>query len=77
MFTEQYPNESILPKLHYMVHYPQQIISHGPLVRAWTMRFEGKLRYFKEIAQLSNFKNYYLDTGKETPTLVGVLYLLR
>ena len=34
MFTEQYPNESILPKLHYMVHYPQQIISHSPLVRA-------------------------------------------
>ena len=64
MFTKQYPNESILPILHYMVHYPQQIISHGPLVRAWTKRFERKLKYFKEIAQLGNFKNVTLTLAK-------------
>lgn len=60
MFTKQYPNESILP----ILHYPRQIISHGPLVRAWAIRFEGKLKYFKEIAQLSNFKNITLTLAK-------------
>jgi len=30
----------------------------GPLVKNWCMRFEGKHKYFKKIAQtLGNFKN--------------------
>ena len=49
MFIEIYQDKSFIPKLHYLVHYPDQIRSHGPLIRAWTMRYEGKL-YFKQIS---------------------------
>ena len=33
-----YPDLSIIPKMHFMVHYPCQILALGPLVRSWTMR---------------------------------------
>ncbi len=56
-FKELYPDYSVIPKMHYMVHYPQQILQCGPLVRAWTMRHEAKLNFFKQAARLSNFKN--------------------
>ena len=63
-FTTLYPNESFIPKQHYMLHYPNQILTHGPLIRSWTMRFEGKLKYFKGIAQRGNFKNVSLSLAK-------------
>ena len=59
-FREIYDDESFIPKLHYMVHYPNQILRHGPLVRSWTMRHEGKLNFFKQAARLENFKNISL-----------------
>ena len=62
MFTNLFSNESFIPKLHYMLHYPQQILNHG--IRAWTMRFEGKLKYFKNIVQIGNFKNITLTLTK-------------
>lgn len=65
MFTELYPSNSFIPKLHYLVHYPNQIRSHGPLVRAWTMRHEGKLNYFKQTARKAgNFKNITFSLAK-------------
>ena len=42
-----YPCESILPKMHYMVHYPSQVYRFGPLVNTWTMRYEAKLSVLK------------------------------
>ena len=60
MFVTLYPNESFIPKLHYMIHYPQQIMQQGPLIRSWTMRYEAKLNYFKGIARSGNFKNITL-----------------
>ena len=29
----------------------------GPMVRAWTMRYEEKLKYFKGVSRSGNFKN--------------------
>lgn len=47
-----------IPKQHYMVHYPNQIIKNGPLVRNWAMRFEAKHNYFKKLVDnVNNFKN--------------------
>nr|XP_058967542.1 uncharacterized protein LOC131794053 isoform X2 [Pocillopora verrucosa] len=47
-----------IPKQHYMVHYPNQIIKNGPLVRNWAMRFEAKHNYFKKLVDnINNFKN--------------------
>ena len=43
--------------MHYMVHYPSQILALGPLVRSWTMRYEAKLSLLKQSGLMSNFKN--------------------
>ena len=64
MFVTLYPNESFIPKLHYIVHYPQQIIHQGPMIRAWTMRYEGKLKYFKGVSRNGNFKNITYSLAK-------------
>ena len=63
-FCEIYANESFIPKLHFMVHYPNQIIRHGPLICSWTMRHEGKLNFFKQASKSSNFKNITLTLVK-------------
>ena len=64
MFIEIYQDKSFIPKLHYLVHYPDQIRSHGPLIRAWTMRYEGKL-YFKQISHSCNYKNITLTLASK------------
>ena len=56
-FKELYPHVNIIPKMHYMVHYPSQILALGPLVRSWTMRYEAKLSLLKQSGLRSNFKN--------------------
>lgn len=48
----------IIPKQHYLVHIPSQIMMFGPLISAWCMRFEAKHSFFKDIARkVKNFKN--------------------
>ena len=42
LFTELY-DKGLIPKMHLMVHYPQQIQQFGPLINAWCMRLESKL----------------------------------
>ena len=32
----------IIPKLHYLVHCPRLILTLGPLINFWCMRFESK-----------------------------------
>lgn len=54
IFTRIYPEWSVTPKMHFMIHYPEQIMALGPLVRSWTMRHEAKL-YLLKCA--GNFKN--------------------
>lgn len=39
------------PKFHYLIHYPQMLLQFGPLINTWTLRFEGKHNYFKEISK--------------------------
>ena len=56
-FVNLYPNQAIIPKMHFMVHFPSQILNFGPLVHAWTMRHEAKLRIIKRAARVSNYKN--------------------
>lgn len=45
-YQELFPNVKLLPKHHFLEHYPGMIKSFGPLVSVWTMRFEAKLRFF-------------------------------
>ncbi|CAB4007939.1 uncharacterized protein LOC110246895 [Paramuricea clavata] len=57
-FKKMYPNVRLIPKQHFMLHYPNQIKRFGPLVHNWCMRFEGKHHYFKLLAQnVRCFKN--------------------
>ena len=56
-FCNLYGNDLIIPKMHFMVHYPRQMLQFGPLVHAWTMRYEAKLRVIKRATRMSNFKN--------------------
>lgn len=46
------------PKHHFLVHYPDLFVQFGPLVKLWTLRFESKHSYFKNIARMcKNFRN--------------------
>lgn len=45
------PGDKLKPKLHYILHYPALILQFGPLIRLWTMMFEGKHSYFKIIVR--------------------------
>ena len=57
MFVALYGKERYIQKMHFMVHYPYQILNVGLMVRTWTMRHEVKLNFFKKASQLANFKN--------------------
>ena len=56
-FKLLYLGENITPKMHYMLHYPSQILRHGPLLRSWFMRHESKLNFIKQSSIKGNFKN--------------------
>ncbi|KAK3731628.1 hypothetical protein QZH41_015892 [Actinostola sp. cb2023] len=57
-FKNLYPNCSIIPKLHYIIHYPRTMTRLGPMVTHWCMRFEAKHRHFKQLASaLGNYTN--------------------
>jgi len=52
------PEVKILPKHHYLEHYPHLIRCFGPLLGLWTMRFEAKHSFFKQVARhTNNFRN--------------------
>ena len=53
-----FPDFRLRPKHHYVEHYPQLVRKFGPLTEVWTMRFEGKHKFFKRaIRNAQNFKN--------------------
>lgn len=64
LFRTLYPDASILPKMHYMVHYPSQVYRFGPLVTTWTMRYEAKLSILKRVSRHRNFKNICYTASK-------------
>ena len=65
LFTELYPNENIIPKQHYMIHYPSQILRSTPLINSWTIRHEAKLSFVKRASCRGNFKNVCLTAAKK------------
>ena len=72
-FRSLYPNSTIIPKMHFMLHMPHlaynavefvlfrtcvYITWYGPLVRLWKMRYKAKHSYFKSLSQaMGNFIN--------------------
>lgn len=53
-FVSLYPQFPPKPKMHYMLHLPEQIRALGPLRTQNTFRFEGKHGWFKA----AGFKNF-------------------
>lgn len=41
-FIALYSEGAVTPKLHFLLHYPEQIMNVGPMVRTWNMRNEAK-----------------------------------
>lgn len=56
-WKELFPDHSVTPKQHYMIHLPSQIKSLGPMVRHMCMWFESKHCFFKQWASKLSFKN--------------------
>ena len=64
LFKNLYPDKSITPKMHYMIHYASQIRKFGPLINSWTMRYESKLHVLKRASRHGNFKKICWTVAK-------------
>lgn len=47
LFKHVFPNKRLLPKHHFIVHYPTCIRKIGPILHSWCMRYEAKHNFFK------------------------------
>ncbi|RUM61852.1 MAG: hypothetical protein DSY59_01135, partial [Persephonella sp.] len=57
-FIDTFGANNIIPKHHFLMHFPSMISKYGPLRNFWCMHFEEKHQYFKKlISNLRNFKN--------------------
>lgn len=67
-----FPERKLLPKQHYLEHYPALILLFGPLVSFWTLRFESKHSYFKQVVRHTNcFKNITLSLATKHQLMIG------
>lgn len=70
LFKKLYPQKNLLPKHHFLIHYPRCIQKIGPVLHSWCMRYEGKHNFLKK--QLKSFKNYYQNAGKKASESYGI-----
>jgi hypothetical protein len=81
-----YPRASFIPKMHYLIHLPDQMLQYGPLRHHWCMRFEGKNGFLKS-KKWRNFRNVpyslakyhqlhmlYRQRGKNGESMLNFLY---
>ena len=67
-----YPGVRLLPKHHYLEHYPQMIRCFGPLVTLWTMRFKAKHSFFKRLVKRTScFKNVPLTLASKHQFMIA------
>lgn len=65
-YKELFPDLQLLPKHHLIEHYPTMMRNFGPLVALWTLRFEAKHGYFKQVVKhTSCFKNVPLTLASK------------
>lgn len=71
-FKSVFQHEKLIPKHHFLEHYPQLIKAFGPLVSLWTMRFEAKHHFFKNIVrQTSSFRNILMSMAKKHQSMIA------
>lgn len=56
LYIKCYGSENLIPKMHMIIHLPEQIKQHGPTRHHWTMRMEAKNAIAKN-KRYFNFKN--------------------
>lgn len=49
-FKSVFPDVKLIPKHHFLVHYPFMMDQVGPLVHTWCMRFEAKHMFAKRLS---------------------------
>lgn len=69
LLQETFPNYKLRPKHHFIEHYPQMRKVFALLVNVWTMRFEGKHKFFKKVVQFQECGTY---VGCKTPENDGL-----
>lgn len=58
LFVTLFPAHNLIPKQHFLVHYPSKIRLLGPCMQYWSMRFEAKHASAKDFSRsVLNFKN--------------------
>ncbi len=71
-FCEAFPEQRLIPKHHFLEHYPQLIKAFGPLVSLWTMRFEAKDSFFKCVVRHTHsFRNILLSLSVKHQMMVA------
>lgn len=71
-YQELFPLKQLLPKHHFLEHYPEMIRCFGPLIFYWTLRFEAKHSYFKKVVRHTNcFKNITLTLASKHQLMLG------
>lgn len=64
-FLEAFPQEKLIPKHHFIKHYPQLIQEFGPLAALWTMRFE------KIVRQTGCFRNILMSLATKHQLMIA------
>lgn len=67
-----FPEEKLIPKHHFLEHYPELIRAYGPLVLLWTMRFEAKHSFFKCVVRhTQTFRNILLSLSVKHQLMIA------
>lgn len=72
LLTSTFPDFKLKPKHHFIDHYPQLTKCFGPLVNVWTMRYESKHSFFKNVARdIHNVKNLLLTLSVKHQQMIA------
>ncbi|XP_023199004.1 uncharacterized protein LOC111610276 isoform X1 [Xiphophorus maculatus] len=72
LFKQLFPKINLLPKHHFMIHYPRSIRHIGPILHTWCMRYEAKHSFFKK--QLKSFKNITKTLAKKHQSYMAMYH---
>lgn len=71
-FLMVFPEQRIIPKHHFLEHYPELIRAYGPLMSLWTMRFEAKHSFFNCVVRHTHsFRNILLSLAMKHQLLLA------
>lgn len=66
LLLNTFPDFKLRPKHHFIEHYVHLVRCFGPLVDLWTIRFESKHYFFKQVVHNAlNFKNVLLTLSSK------------